>query len=42
MKEYKINGYLTLKLEGVETKIYIKGEKFIIYKIPRHIKLYAC
>jgi hypothetical protein len=29
MKEFKVNKYITLKLQGEETFIYVKGEKFL-------------
>ncbi len=39
MKEFKVNEYITLKLEGIKTNIYVKGQlfnqcKFLLLNIP--------
>lgn len=32
IKEFKVNEYITVKLKGDETVIYIKGQKFLVCK----------
>jgi len=41
LKEFKINEYITVKLEGVETNIYVNGEifkqcKYLLLNIPKN------